>query len=384
MESSKMFLLKLLCLEIFILQYVSAECDSKNGPPGSPECVLISNPHYDRHQWGTCVTNNYMQTASKGKFSCVEKHATYCYYQCMLEKHKVESGTVSKDCECNPDQSLPINDLPSWCYSPSGDNCDWYSQCLEKKFPCQNMHQTSYAINNGVRFCQLYQDHFKLFSTTGQKWINGVRGCLQVALVPLLRPFRKVTCNEIQEKAFNSHVDCYVNPNKDVPSYCSLSDLDRFKVLFTVGPSLFLNCVKKVYPEACANIYESAKQLVNVVYISCPIHKVESFIKGFQILFSNSFENSKRYRRTATATDDYNKGTDLIVSIEKRLRWKLRGVTWLGYFQNNTLRNDLESLENKTISRTFHILLAPSKLYNLNCKTNVTKDINMTEIVNEM
>ncbi|XP_062587432.1 uncharacterized protein LOC134249093 [Saccostrea cucullata] len=299
----------------------------------------------------------------------------------MLEDHKVESGTVSEDCECNENQTLPINDLPSWCYSPSGDNCSWYSQCLEKKFTCQDMHQTSYAINNGVRFCQLYQDHFQQFSPAGQKWINSVRECLQVALVYFLRPFQKVTCNEIQQKAFDSHVDCYVNPNKDVPSFCSLPNHDRFKALFTVGPELYSNCVNKVYREACANIYESAKQLVNVAYISCPIHATDDLIKNIQIIFSKSVEKTKRYRRSPTPTDDYDAGTDLIVTIEKRLRWKLRGVTWIGYFQNSTL----DTLNEKINSfRTFHILLAPSKLYNLNYKTNVTLEINMTEILNEV
>ncbi|XP_062578193.1 uncharacterized protein LOC134240111 [Saccostrea cucullata] len=373
--------LKLLFLEILILQNVSAECDSENGPPGTPVCVFISNPPYERAQWATCVTNTYIYLASKGKFSCVEKHAKYCYYQCMLEDHEDESGTVSEDCECNENQTLPINNLPSWCYSPSGDNCSWYSQCLEKKFPCQDMHQTSYAINNGVRFCQLYQDHFKQFSPAGRKWINAVRGCLQVALVPLLRPFREVTCNEIQQKAFNSHIECYVYPNKDVPSFCSLPNHDRFKALFTVGPELYSNCVNKVYREACANIYESAKQLVNVVYISCPIHATDDLIKNIQIIFSKSVEKTKRYRRSPTPTDDYDAGTDLIVTIEKRLRWKLRGVTWIGYFRNNTLDTSNEKINS---FRTFHILLAPSKLYNLNYKTNVTLKINMTEILNEV
>ncbi|MES1923627.1 hypothetical protein MHBO_005235 [Bonamia ostreae] len=87
---------KILCfyfsiIALFQQTLVFGECDRNVGPVGSPECVLLT-PYYHKYQWGTCVTNSYMQTASKGYAMCRDHSATYCYYQCMLELYEIAEG----------------------------------------------------------------------------------------------------------------------------------------------------------------------------------------------------------------------------------------------------------------------------------------------------
>ena len=63
----------------------------------------------------------------------------FCWYQRMLEVHNKDNGPVIKDCSCNPSlfTASPTTSLPADCYSPSGDSCDWYRNCLEKKYACE-------------------------------------------------------------------------------------------------------------------------------------------------------------------------------------------------------------------------------------------------------
>ena len=64
--------------------------------------------------------------------------------------------------------------------------------------------------------------------------VNAVRKCLQFALVPLLRPWRNPTCEEIRNKAFASHERCYLTPNKDAPSVYDLDCTDFDEIFWTI------------------------------------------------------------------------------------------------------------------------------------------------------
>ena len=123
--------------------------------------------------------------------------------------------------------------LPAECYNPSGNSCDWYRDCLEMKYPCEST-SNPYAIRYAETFCKLYHKRYSLFSSDAQKWIDGVRKCLQVTLVPLLSSLPKPTCQEIRKKAFASHTPCYLNPGKDVPSICDLGCHEYFKIFWTI------------------------------------------------------------------------------------------------------------------------------------------------------
>lgn len=119
---------------------------------------------------------------SSHKYECDDCLKPYCWNQCMLEVH-------NKDCSCNPSSFTrhTNNSLPAKCYSPSRDSCDWYRNFLEQRYSSEAT-TNAYAIRYAEKFCKLYDYRYTLLSADGQKWVDVVRKCLKLALVPLLRP----------------------------------------------------------------------------------------------------------------------------------------------------------------------------------------------------
>ncbi|XP_052787856.1 uncharacterized protein LOC128222783 [Mya arenaria] len=206
---------------------------------GSFGCYAF--PDYNnKYQWSTCLTKDYIEEKSRENHTCTYRTAVYCYYQCMLEQHGLEEGPVYPDCSCRPGYALPTvprTPLPSWCSSPDGSECNWYKECLEERFPCVGT-EASYAISYGEKFCNLYSENYNGFDKIGQDWIDGVRKCLQVALVPLIRPYNTPSCGEIKTLAFQSHSKCYVDPFPDAPSFCDIGWSNFFRVLITIKSSI--------------------------------------------------------------------------------------------------------------------------------------------------
>lgn len=103
----------------------------------------------------------------------------------MLDKYGIDEGPVYDDCLCDANRPLPQPPviLPPSCYSPDGTDCSWYSQCLARMYDSPG--QADYAIQYGEKFCQIYSQSELALSSQGLWWINAVRKCLQVALVPL-------------------------------------------------------------------------------------------------------------------------------------------------------------------------------------------------------
>jgi hypothetical protein len=155
----------------------------------------------------------------------------------MLETFGVESGLgphVTDPCRCSPTTTPPNGtSLPSYCYSPDGSNCRWYSDCLEARYPCSGS-DTGYAIEYALRFCRMYQNNYADFSPTGQRWIDAVRKCLQVKLVPLIRQYTRPSCSDIRQRAFDTHAPCYLNPYAGAPSICDLPPADIVPLIFTL------------------------------------------------------------------------------------------------------------------------------------------------------
>ena len=118
----------------------AAQCNKWSGPAGTVECIQLRS-YNNEYQWGTCVTDTYMKQKSNQKHQCIDRAATYCWYQCMLEVHNKNYGLVTSDCSCTPSNPTSHPNittlLPPECYSPSGDSCDWYRNCLERKYPCE-------------------------------------------------------------------------------------------------------------------------------------------------------------------------------------------------------------------------------------------------------
>ena len=135
----------------------------------------------------------------------------------------------------------PKDILPEECYSPKGDKCNWYPECLELRYPCQ-YSSDDYAIEYAERFCKLFLKNYNNFSSSGRMWIDGVWKCLQVKLVPFMRPWMNETCADIKQEAFKSHPSCYISPAPEVSGVCSLPWTDVWMIFWLVnfkGGALF-------------------------------------------------------------------------------------------------------------------------------------------------
>lgn len=101
------------------------------------------------------------------------------------------------------------------------NSCSFYDKCLEAKNQCGS---EGYPLNYGLKFCNIFNS-MKL-SSKGEKWITATMACLQEELVDFAEA--KTACSTIQKKAFESHVQCYVNSG-----FCELPTDDKLKIAAT-------------------------------------------------------------------------------------------------------------------------------------------------------
>ena len=219
---------------------VGAQSCSSTADLGAEHCVKFSS--YDAAQPAVCLSLAYTIPYMKNKFNddvhC-RSGADICWFQCMAEEFGLYSGTVAQLCRC--DDSVPTEDpadrdLDPSCYSPSGEDCTWYRDCLEKKYSCSGSG-AGYAIEYAEKYCSLYDERLDKFSIMGQQWVSAVRKCLQQQLVPALRSFAPKTCTALRDTAFRSHDGCYLQPPGG-PSVCALSCADMFSIFWTVKGAL--------------------------------------------------------------------------------------------------------------------------------------------------
>ena len=87
-------------------------------------------------------------------------------------------------------------------------NCEFYSNCLEKKFECG---AKGYPIGYGFKYCSKFLANQKSFPPKGQEWIDSTLLCLKQALIPFTTKNKDSnTCTNILNAAFDSHPECYV------------------------------------------------------------------------------------------------------------------------------------------------------------------------------
>ena len=308
----------------------------------------------------------------------------------MLEVHGKTVGSVTQDCSCknvsstaNPFTGSPTTPLPPDCYSPSGDSCDWYRNCLEKKYPCEDT-SNAYAIRYAEKFCRLYSKAYSLFSADGRKWVDAVRKCLQVSLVPLLRPWYKPTCQEIRKKAFASHTPCYLKPDKDVPSICDLHCSDYFRIFWTIKGSF----------TQLDTAWESVKGMWNIgdkCGVASQIPKcfkegkdaiANKAVKVFKILIKKLKKLIHRDRKSADPVllpdaDARSRFADGVGSaIAKSLKWNTEVMDWLAYPENVTLPI-FEDPDN------FNIVIALADKKALGIVTTPAPSVNFNQIVQD-
>ncbi len=128
--------------------------------------------------------------------------------------------------------------LEGYCFHPERTGCEWYSECLEKRYPCRDSPYP-YALRYAQPSCENYYRRWHFFSTKGQQWFNTASYCLKTDLVPYLyKSAGPLTCKELQDIAFASHANCYVHPGRNL-SVCTLGLWDWSQVLWTVKGYMF-------------------------------------------------------------------------------------------------------------------------------------------------
>ena len=351
----------------FLVHHASSVCDENTGPPGSYDCVLGSD--YTDFQWATCLSDAYIKQSTSGHYQCSDQTRTYCYYQCMLDLYKIEEGPIYDVCACNPNSTVTANPgstLAPNCYDPTGEDCLWYINCLAERYPaCKGSH-AEYAINFGYKFCSLYNERSAFFTTRALAWIKAVRKCLQNKLTKLIRDFINVTCEELQDKAFKSHIPCYVNPNESdivIVSVCNLNPYDFFQIFWTVKSAL-LDQFRKTATQLLQTSFECGQSFNFTLknYLSTMLHlEIRVFLPQLP----------NRKRRSTVSNDEII--FNVMKSISNQLSWDHYPIDWYPYTTNS-------SFENST-NWNFLLLIADTNGLGL---TNKTTNLNISDAVDSL
>ena len=228
-------------LYLFVSVCIHAVKSCNETTLGASACIRISR--YIGEQWSTCVSDVYIRQKSKGRHGCARGQAI-CIYQCMLEVHDANFGEVAKPCTCSTidEENTPALKtvkpppaLPSWCLSPTGTDCSWFKTCLERRFSCGTKFKRE-IIKFAEEMCGLYLNPYSDLSRSGSMWINGVRKCLQVALVPTLREWHKAnrqSCKSLTKHAISSYSHCFYSPfPTTIPAICKLPLKDLWRIFW--------------------------------------------------------------------------------------------------------------------------------------------------------
>lgn len=353
---------------ILFLPCVVGMCDPKTGPSGTAECIQ-SFPFNNEYQWGTCITDDYLQKITNGMLNCMDRTTTYCVFQCMFEQHDISYGAVYDDCKCNNSQEYTESNLtlPSQCYSPSGTDCSWYHHCLERKYKC-NGTEDNFAVEFATKFCNLYSRSNQDFSQDGQKWMDAVRKCLQVSLVKTIRPYLHYSCKDVNRIAFDSHTQCYVYPDLHYRSIsiCNLGAADYFPVFWTIQSSKVMSTdsSRRTMKRMFETLKGCSKSFLKGMSFDGPIRLLKMKLKY-------SFPFGSRHQ--LVLDDNTIMLNDFVDSIAAKLHWKENGVLWF-----------LDLDINSTVTETYiDIYLANRNVYDLNAR-NTTVPSNLNTTINEM
>ena len=118
---------------------------------------------------------------------------------------------------------------PERCATPVEDGCAYYRACLDAAHPCG---ASGYALGFGEPLCYLFIARRGDFSPAGQRWLRGVRTCLQRSLAALsARP--AASCAALSDEAYASHAPCYTAADN---SFCALPPEDQGRLAVLLRP----------------------------------------------------------------------------------------------------------------------------------------------------
>lgn len=232
----------LFCLSPLFFVDVYCLCENGKGKEGETECLNSVYFGETIYEPAVCLKRSTIKALTRS-LVCRDPNADYCWYQCSATP--TEGGQGKEVCSCDPEKEITPRDskVPVKCYIPSGADCSWYRECLEKRIPCEDSQHYKYALTYAEKYCKLYEDRYSGFSQNGKKWINAVRKCLQESLVHVLYPQTNVTCENLKKTAFQSHIGCYKKPELNV-KFCDLSLHDKARVFWTIKGALLTELLK--------------------------------------------------------------------------------------------------------------------------------------------
>lgn len=120
------------------------------------------------------------------------------------------------------------------------DSCDFYQE-LETMNECG---ETGYVKHFAEKYCLVYLHAREDYNDI--KWNNGVRVCLQRAMLTKIRSSPAASCARIQDWGFGSHLNCYMRPipNSPTVSYCRIPLEDKLRIGWAAKGAIFEQAVR--------------------------------------------------------------------------------------------------------------------------------------------
>jgi hypothetical protein len=171
---------------------------------------------------------------------CAPADALAAMESCNARLSPTEQAACDAESACvvpySPTRPGPCAAGPTYpslaqCTAPVEDGCAFYRSCLDAAQPCG---AEGYALGFGEPLCYLFIEHRAEFTPAGQRWLQGVRTCLQRALAPLVSS-PAASCDALADEAFASHTSCYTDPDD---SFCALASEDVIRLTGLLFPYL--------------------------------------------------------------------------------------------------------------------------------------------------
>ena len=201
------------------------------------------------------------------------------------------------------------------------------------------MDETNGHVMRSVQsFCNLYTTNSNDFSVDGRKWLNAVRICFLVKLVPLIRPYitGHLSCQELDNYSLRTHNQCYFRPYWDrsilhtAPTICQISQTDWGKAFWTIRGGLH-----------DVNVH-TLKGMLNVMN-RCNGSVLNGFLNNNTMSQDSGMRLVKLTIRISELGDKMMDTETTSISIAQQLaqqfNWEQHGLQWFAFTTNDTDMN---------------------------------------------
>ena len=176
-----------------------------------------------------------------------------------------------------------------------------------------------------------------------------MRKCLQVKLVPILRPFVTPTCESIKQTAFISHPGCYLHPDSGAPSICDIGVADWARIIWTVKGALIQD------PTA------TLKQIIDIG-IECGYDILSNGMGKIQMTFGRATET------VLNNLSDFSK--NVVVQMARQMDWDRRGIVYFGFPALIIINRNKRATDTNSDLVHVNLLIAPRYKFDLNAANN--------------